>query len=95
MQTDVVVDRGLYAVVRHPQYLGYILLGCGFALLSQHRVSVLLAVIAAVLFYAQAVAEERACLAEFGEPYARYCRRVPRFSVILGLFRLLRGGNRS
>lgn len=94
MQAAVVVDRGLYAVVRHPQYLGYILLACGFALLSQHGVSVLLDIIAAVLFYIQAVREERACLAEFGEPYARYCCRVPRFNVILGLFRLLRGGKK-
>jgi len=87
MQASVVVDRGLYAVVRHPQYLGYILLACGFALLSQHTVSVLLTIIAAVLFYAQAVQEEGACLAKFGDPYAQYCRRVPRFNVILGLFR--------
>jgi protein-S-isoprenylcysteine O-methyltransferase Ste14 len=95
MQTAAVVDRGLYAAVRHPQYLGYILLACGFAMLSQHGVSVFLAVIAAVLFYGQAVQEEKACLAEFGEPYARYCRRVPRFNIALGLFRLLQGGNRS
>jgi protein-S-isoprenylcysteine O-methyltransferase Ste14 len=92
MQTATVVDCGLYAIVRHPRYLGYILLACGFALLSQHGMSVLLAVVAAVLFYAQAAAEERACLAGLGEPYARYCRQVPRFNVVLGLLRLLRGG---
>ena len=38
MQTNVVVDRGLYAIVRHPQYLGYILLVLGFICLFQNLV---------------------------------------------------------
>lgn len=95
MQAALVVDRGLYAVVRHPQYLGYILLGWGFALLSQHGVTVLLALAATGLFYGQSVMEERACLAQFDKAYAQYRRRVPRFNVVWGLFRLFRGGKRS
>lgn len=39
-QARIVVDRCLYAITRHPQYLGYIFLACGFALLSQHWVAV-------------------------------------------------------
>jgi protein-S-isoprenylcysteine O-methyltransferase Ste14 len=89
MQARIVVDRGLYAIIRHPQYLGYIFLACGFALLSQHWVAVLLAVVGATLFYLQAVREERYCRAQFGEPYEQYCRRVPRFNFILGIVRLL------
>jgi protein-S-isoprenylcysteine O-methyltransferase Ste14 len=94
MQANIVVDQGLYAITRHPQYLGYICLACGFALLSQHWVTSLLAVVATVCFYVQAVREEVYCLAQFGEPYARYCRRVPRFNIALGILRRLRGGNK-
>jgi protein-S-isoprenylcysteine O-methyltransferase Ste14 len=89
MQARIVVDRGLYAITRHPQYLGYILLGCGFALLSQHWVAVLLGAVGATFFYRQAVMEERYCLALFGEPYAQYLRQVPRFNFILGIVRRL------
>lgn len=92
MQTGVVVDRGLYAVVRHPQYLGYMLLACGFGLLSQHWLAVVLAVLVVVCFYLQGVQEEGYCLAQFGDAYARYLRQVPRFNALLGLVRLLRRG---
>ena len=91
MQAGIVVDRGLYAITRHPQYLGYIFLACGFALLSQHWVIVLLAVVGATFFYLQAVREERYCLAQLGESYEQYRRRVPRFNLVLGIMRLLRG----
>ena len=94
MQAGIVVDRGLYAITRHPQYLGYMFLACGFTLLSQHWVAVLLAVVGATCFYLQAVREERHCLAEFGDAYTQYCRRVPRFNVVLGIIRFARGGKK-
>jgi len=94
IQTRVIVDQGLYTITRHPQYLGYMFLACGFALLSQHWVVVLLAVIGVTLFYLQAVREERYCLAQLGEPYRQYLRRVPRFNLILGIMPLPRGGGK-
>jgi protein-S-isoprenylcysteine O-methyltransferase Ste14 len=89
MQTSVVVDRGLYAISRHPQYLGYMLFAGGFALLSQHWAVVLLAVIGVMGLYFQALQEERYCLTRLGEPYNQYLRRVPRFNFLLGILRLL------
>jgi protein-S-isoprenylcysteine O-methyltransferase Ste14 len=90
MQARIVVDRGLYAITRHPQYLGYVFLSCGFALLSQHWAAVLLAAVGSTCFYLQAVGEERYCLTQFGVLYERYQQRVPRFNVVLGTMRLLR-----
>ncbi len=95
MQTEAVVDRGLYAIIRHPQYLGYMLLGGGFALLAQHGLAILLAILGILFFYVQALREERYCLAQFGEPYEGYIGRVPRFNVALGIVRLLWGGRRT
>ena len=89
MQSRQVVDRGLYAILRHPQYMGYMLLGFGFALLRQHWAIILLAVLEAVFFYLQALEEEKICLSKFGEDYRRYSQRVPRFNFILGLVRVL------
>lgn len=94
MQAGIVVDQGLYAITRHPQYLGYMFLACGFALLAQHWLVVLLAGVGTTGFYLQAVREERYCLAEFGDAYAQYCRRVPRFNVVLGIIRFARGGKK-
>lgn len=89
MQTGAVVDRGVYAITRHPQYLGYMLLASGFALLSQHWLALLLAAVSVTLFCLQAVGEEKYCLARFGGAYEGYLRRVPRFNVVLGIVRLL------
>jgi len=94
MQTEIIVDQGLYAITRHPQYLGYMFLACGFALLSQHWVAVLLAVVGVTFFHLQAVREEKYCLAQIGEPYEQYLRRVPRFNIVLGIMRLPRGGGK-
>jgi protein-S-isoprenylcysteine O-methyltransferase Ste14 len=84
-----VVDRGVYRIVRHPQYVGYVLLVSGFAALSQHPVSATLAVLSACAFCLQALEEEKFCQAQFGESYRDYVRRVPRFNFLVGLVRYL------
>ena len=84
-----VVNNGLYAITRHPQYLGYIFLGCGFALISQHYVTVLLAAISLICFNQQAIREEEYCLRQFGESYNYYLQQVPRFNIVNGIIRVL------
>jgi protein-S-isoprenylcysteine O-methyltransferase Ste14 len=91
METKVLADRGLYAIVRHPQYLGYILLFAGFALLSQHWISFVIAAGGVATLYTQAVDEERFCQGKFGRAYDDYMARVPRFNLILGLWRFFNG----
>lgn len=90
MDTTVVVEVGLYSVVRHPQYLGYLLFMAAFSLLSQRAVIVGLAVVAAALLYLSAVVEERACVARFGEDYEEFRRCVPRFNLVAGVLRKVR-----
>ena len=95
MDTATVVDRGLYAVVRHPQYLGYMLLATGFALLSQTWAAVLLAAVAIALLYATAVQEEKACRTKLGNAYQEYTARTPRFNAVGGFTRMLRRRGRD
>lgn len=90
-ETTRLVDRGVYGIVRHPQYLGYVLLVLGFAMLSQHPVTVLLAVLSAAAFYGQSAGEESELRRRFGKEYDEYRRRVPRFNAVAGLARRLRG----
>ena len=87
-ETTILVRKGLYRLIRHPQYLGYCLLSAGFALLSQHNIVIILAVTAIILFYIYTVKEEAFCLKRLGEPYRIYMRQVPRFNIITGFFRL-------
>lgn len=73
------LDRGLYRVSRNPMYVAYFLYFAGCALLMQ---SVAMLVLVAV-FQASAHwiirAEERWCLATFGDEYRAYCKRVRRY----------------
>jgi protein-S-isoprenylcysteine O-methyltransferase Ste14 len=87
METARVADRGLYAVVRHPQYLGYMLLASGLALRAHNLPMVLAAAIAIALFAAHTAAEERDCAARFRADWERYGAEVPRFNLPLGLLR--------
>ncbi len=88
--TTRLVDKGVYRLVRHPQYLGYTLMVLGFGALNPHRAILGLAGGAAAFFYLQAVQEERACRAEWPSSYEAYMDRVPRFNFPLGVFRVVR-----
>ena len=85
-----VVDRGAYALVRHPQYLGYGLLISGFTCLDPHWSSISLTAGAIFFFNLQAASEERHCSKQLGPDYDDYVKRVPRFNFILGLLRVAR-----
>lgn len=88
-ETNFLVERGIYRVVRHPQYLGYALLIAGFAARCQHPAATALAVVAAVGMHGQAAAEDRWCRTVFGAEFAAYARRVPMYNLPLGALRLL------
>jgi len=83
METTQVVARGPFALLRHPQYFGAMLV-CGvMALLNPAPLVLLGAATAVALFYAYAVQEEGRLLARFGAAYAAYMARVPRFNPLL------------
>jgi protein-S-isoprenylcysteine O-methyltransferase Ste14 len=87
--TTVVVDSGVYAIVRHPQYLAGVLVAIALPLITLHWAVIVLGVIAIAIIYMTTFDEEKASLEKFGEAYAQYMERVPRMNFILGLIRLL------
>ena len=86
-----ILQHNLYAIIRHPQYLGYILMAVGFACLSQHWVVGCFACLTTILFYFQMIREEEYCLYEFGDKYLNYCQKVPRLNFFKGISRKMRG----
>lgn len=95
VHTTQVVDHGVYAIVRHPQYLGYMLLNVGLALINWHGVTAAAAALATLFFYAQAVQEEKYCHQQMGTAYKSYCRRVPRFNFLLGTWKWMKSHKES
>lgn len=74
---DRLVTSGLYARVRHPQYLGLILLTFGLLLWWPTLLTVPMWVVLAAMYVRLAGREERDLAARYGEPYEAYRRRVP------------------
>ena len=70
---------GVYSYVRHPQYVGFILVMFGF--LVQWPTLLTLAMFPVLVFMYTRLArtEERMTMAEFGDAYARYQQQVPGF----------------
>ena len=90
MDTTVLVDSGTYAIVRHPQALGSILLMSASILISQHWLAAIVGVPIIVGTYLEMVKAEKGLIIKFDDDYKRYMQRVPGLNPIVGLIRLLR-----
>ncbi|MHB1018373.1 MAG: methyltransferase family protein [Coriobacteriia bacterium] len=88
--TTTVVDTGLYAVVRHPQFLAMLVLAAGIALIAQRWTEALVGAAAAGAFLVDFRRADRRDLAKFGQPYQEYMERVPGWNPLVGVARVLR-----
>jgi protein-S-isoprenylcysteine O-methyltransferase Ste14 len=75
----IVIERGPYRFIRHPNYLGQIVGSTGLGLALQSWVALLVLVIAAVGYFAYRMRNEETFLvAEMGDTYANYMTRTKR-----------------
>lgn len=71
--------NGPYAHVRHPQYVGFVLIMLGFLLQWPTLITLVMFPILATMYVRLARREEQEVLAEFGEEYRRYAAATPAF----------------
>jgi protein-S-isoprenylcysteine O-methyltransferase Ste14 len=91
VDTTRLVDTGIYAVVRHPQYTGGIVaIFLANLLLYPHWLFVVLGVMGAVVTYLGCREEDKYLIEKFGDDYKAYMQRVPGTNFGLGIIRLLR-----
>lgn len=70
---------GPYSYVRHPQYVGFILVMFGFLLQWPTILTLLMFPVLVWMYIRLAHQEEREAIAEFGDAYRQYAARVPGF----------------
>ena len=75
--TTVVVDTGVFGVVRHPMWLGMAIWSVALMMMFQSIPSVGLGIAATVCFRVGAVQEDRFNLEKFGDAYREYAETVP------------------
>ena len=79
-QQHVLVTDGLYALARHPQYTGLFIALFGEGIVHWPTLfSVALFPVIVFIYYRLSLREERKVLAEFGNKYSAYKKRVPMF----------------
>jgi protein-S-isoprenylcysteine O-methyltransferase Ste14 len=74
-----IATKGLYALIRHPQYLGLGLTALGLAIMWPRFLTLALFAIMLFLYYLLAKDEERRMVNRFGEEYVRYMNRTGMF----------------
>ena len=95
IQTTVLVDSGIYALVRHPQYLSGALINLALMLITQHGLIATIGVVAVVLNYFIALKADQELIEKFGDDYKRYMQRVSRLNFVAGIIRLIWRGKRA
>jgi protein-S-isoprenylcysteine O-methyltransferase Ste14 len=70
---------GLYRVSRNPMYVAYFVFFLGCVFLTQSLVLLVLLLVFQVTNHWLILAEERWCVAEFGEVYIQYMKKVRRY----------------
>jgi protein-S-isoprenylcysteine O-methyltransferase Ste14 len=90
IHTTKIVDTGIYSIVRHPQYVSFIMFAISGILLFQHWVVIILGIPIIPLTYVDLLRADRQLIKKFGDDYIQYMKKVPRANFIVGLFRLFR-----
>jgi len=78
-RTYTVATTGLYGRMRHPQYVGFILIMLGFLLQWPTLLTLIMFPILVTMYVRLAHLEEREALTEFGAAYTRYATTTPAF----------------
>jgi protein-S-isoprenylcysteine O-methyltransferase Ste14 len=76
---NVLVTQGIYAVVRHPQYLGFMLVTLGQFLVWPTIPTAILWPLLVYLYHRQARREESVLAEKFGKKFDEYAGKTPMF----------------
>ena len=83
-QQRMLATTGPYSYVRHPQYVGFILIMLGFLFQWPTILTLAMFPVLTFMYVRLAKTEERDALAEFGDAYRAYMSEVPGFIPRLG-----------
>ena len=79
IKANKLVTTGLYSAIRHPQYLGFMLITLGMLVQWPSIFTVILWPVLVFMYYRLAKIEDREAGVQFGEEFQKYELRVPGF----------------
>jgi len=87
--TSHVVDSGIYGIVRHPMYLGGMMMFFSHIFFGQNWIVVISTIIAIMCCYLIIKSGDQRNIEKFGEDYKIYMRKVPGMNFFAGVIRLI------
>jgi protein-S-isoprenylcysteine O-methyltransferase Ste14 len=81
----IMLDTGIFGVVRHPLYLGTALWSVALILVFQSILSVILGIVTISCFWMASTKEDEFNIKKFGDGYRGYMKRVPMWNLFAGL----------
>ncbi|HEY59817.1 MAG TPA: isoprenylcysteine carboxylmethyltransferase family protein [Anaerolineae bacterium] len=91
VHTNQLVDKGIYSIVRHPQYFAGVLIGIALYLISPSLINLVLGIVNIVQYYNGTFEEEERLIDKFGQQYIEYQKKVPRLNPIRGIIQRIIG----
>ena len=88
---NTLATKGLYARMRHPQYVAFVIIMFGFLLQWPTLLTVVMFPVLVFFYWRLALREEADAQAEFGAAYTVYAANVPRFIPRIDISRELEG----
>ena len=93
--TTKIVDTGIYSIVRHPQFITWMLWAIAGMLLFQHWIVFLLGIPVIPLTYIDLIRADKRLVKKFGDEYKQYMKKVPQSNFLMGILRVLRNKNKQ
>jgi protein-S-isoprenylcysteine O-methyltransferase Ste14 len=90
LDTTTIVMKGIYRIVRHPLYIGWIIMSASLALILQSWSSTLCAIIIIPLAIVSISLEESSNIMKFGYAFLQYQKEVPLVNIFTGFWRYYR-----
>ena len=90
IHTTKLVDTGIFSIVRHPQYVTFIIWAIAGMLLFQNWIVICLGIPVIPLIYIDLLNADKDGIKKFGDEYKKYMQKVPRANFLIGIIRVLR-----
>ncbi len=88
--TTVLVESGIYSIVRHPQYCAGIIMSIALVFITQYWINLILFFPIAIGFYLDSLQADKKLVEKFGIKYEQYMEKVPGMNPIKGIIRILK-----
>lgn len=84
--TTVLIESGVFGIVRHPLFLGSAIFTLGFVLVIQSILSAILGIVAIFCLWMASKKEDAYNIEKFGDGYKNYMKSVPMWNFFGGIF---------